>query len=184
MKVQRTLRTLAVASLALVLPSCAPDDGSGRTGEDDAGVEEIRGRLADDTRDVDELAEQVGDTQLTAVEAEPHGVYLTTGDVPVYLFTADARGDSSACYDTCAEAWPPVTGKVDIAPPLDMALVGTIERRDGSRQATYGGWPLYTFARDTDVAEPTGQEVESFGGEWYLVGMRGAPVDTNEESGA
>lgn len=48
-------------------------------------------------------------------------------------------------------------------------MVSTMERPDGGLQATYNGWPLYRWVSDEGKGFATGQEVKSFGGEWYLV---------------
>jgi hypothetical protein len=55
-------------------------------------------------------------------------------------------------------------------------LVGAIES-EGLVIATYNGWPLYFFLRDTAGETPTGQEFLSFGGEWYLVSPDGARIE-------
>jgi predicted lipoprotein with Yx(FWY)xxD motif len=54
--------------------------------------------------------------------------------------------------------------------------LGLVERRDGSAQVTYDGWPLYHFAKDFGPREATGQDVEDFGDEWYLVTPQGEKV--------
>ncbi|MDZ7811542.1 MAG: hypothetical protein U5L11_17650 [Arhodomonas sp.] len=59
---------------------------------------------------------------------------------------------------------------------LDPALLGAIKRKDGSRQVTYNGWPLYHFVKDQDSGDTSGQDVEGFGAEWYLVAPSGAKV--------
>ena len=55
-------------------------------------------------------------------------------------------------------------------------LLGTVERRDGAKQVTYNGWPLYYYARDQNPGDTNGQDVEGFGAEWYLVTPDGNPV--------
>ncbi|MFG6581432.1 hypothetical protein ACGYK1_18770 [Sulfitobacter sp. 1A13191] len=47
---------------------------------------------------------------------------------------------------------------------------------DGQKVVTYHGWPLYYFTRDEDADAPQGQDVESFGGEWYLITPEGEKV--------
>lgn len=122
---------------------------------------------------------------IAAAQAQPYGTYVVDGQGrALYMFTADQRGQGageavSNCYDACAKAWPPLTvrGKPQVGPQLQQGLVDTIQRRDGTRQVTYGGWPLYYYVRDQGPGAVTGQDVHGFGGEWYLVGPGGSKIE-------
>lgn len=111
-----------------------------------------------------------------ALRTDPSlGDHLVDGDGrTLYLFTTDDQG-ASTCVDGCAENWPPLlaAGDVTVAEDLDASLVGSVERSDGSSQVTYGGWPLYTFVRDTEPGATTGQGVNDV---WYVVGTDGTPL--------
>lgn len=98
----------------------------------------------------------------------------------LYLFTNDAQVESK-CYDDCAAAWPPLLadGDVSVADGLDASLVGTLERTDGTTQVTYGGWPLYTFAGDT---EPGAVNGHGRNGVWFLVAPDGTAVAVSDGS--
>src|SRR5215210_1857578 len=68
----------------------------------------------------------------------------------LYAFTHDRRGAASRCYGACAKAWPvyypkarPRAGK-----GVKQSLLGTVRRRDGRRQVTYNGWPLYYYVHE------------------------------------
>jgi predicted lipoprotein with Yx(FWY)xxD motif len=130
------------------------------------------------------LAAQIerGDpTRLTVATSEEHGEFVADGEGwAVYMFEADTRGEEgteaeATCYDDCAAAWPPLI--VDEAPEADgqieADLIDTIERRDGTMQVTYGGWPLYYYAPDEQPGDTTGHDIEDFGAEWYLVAPSG-----------
>lgn len=91
----------------------------------------------------------------------------------VYLFEADKDG-KSACSGDCAAAWPPVVGEGKAGDGADAAKLGTIKREDGATQVTYGGMPLYYYVKDKDEADTYGQEVDSFGAEWYALTASGA----------
>ncbi|MDH4541647.1 hypothetical protein CUR85_17235 [Sulfitobacter faviae] len=54
-------------------------------------------------------------------------------------------------------------------------MLGTVDY-EGQKVVTYHGWPLYYFTRDEDADAPQGQDVESFGGEWYLITPDGEKV--------
>ncbi|HEV7284231.1 MAG TPA: PQQ-binding-like beta-propeller repeat protein [Kaistia sp.] len=131
-------------------------------------------------------AEQV---RLGVARSEQHGPYVTDAQGrALYLFTADQHGQSgqetaSTCYEACAEAWPPLlseTGDPTVSEALDPHLLGTIQRRTGTTQVTYNGWPLYYYVKDRGPGEATGQDVHGFGGEWYLVGPEGTKVAETE----
>jgi len=65
----------------------------------------------------------------------------------LYLFTAD-KDKKSTCYGQCVGYWPPLIGaKATVGAGLKASLLGTTKRRGGKLQVTYGGHPLYFFAR-------------------------------------
>jgi predicted lipoprotein with Yx(FWY)xxD motif len=90
----------------------------------------------------------------------------------IYLFVPDAQGPS-VCYDDCANAWPPLVGEVTAADGIDAALLGSLERDDGSVQATYNGWPLYYFANDAAPGDTNGQGLNEV---WYVLTAAGDAV--------
>jgi predicted lipoprotein with Yx(FWY)xxD motif len=121
--------------------------------------------------------------ELTVRESPEHGQYVADGEgMALYMFEADTRGEGdteavSTCYDDCAGAWPPlVAEEAQAGDQVESDLIGTIERRDGEMQVTYGGWPLYYFVRDEAAGDTNGQDVEGFGAEWYLVSPSGEIV--------
>lgn len=107
------------------------------------------------------------------------GEYLTDADGrSLYIFMADSP-NTSTCSGDCATAWPPLEsdGTPTAAAGLDAALVGTIQRSDGTTQVTYNGWPLYYFVKDQAEGETTGQDIEAMGAEWYLISPAGSKVE-------
>lgn len=104
------------------------------------------------------------------------GPVLTTADGRVlYLFVPDDRR-SVTCTDICAQVWPPVLGIPTPAAgsQLQEPLLGSIASPAGGRQATYNGWPLYTYVGDTAPGQATGQALDANGGLWYAVTPDGA----------
>ena len=94
----------------------------------------------------------------------------------LYLFTAD-KGRKSACYGKCASVWPPlIAARPTVGRGLHAAMLGTTKRRDGKLQVTYGGHPLYLFAKDTKPGDVRGEGIVHFGGSWWLVSARGAEI--------
>jgi predicted lipoprotein with Yx(FWY)xxD motif len=85
----------------------------------------------------------------------------------LYVFANDVAGDgTSACVQSCAQAWPPliVEGAIEPSPNLPGELA-TILRDDGTMQVTYNGKPLYRFAVDENPGQTNGDGV---GGTWSV----------------
>jgi predicted lipoprotein with Yx(FWY)xxD motif len=96
----------------------------------------------------------------------------------LYAFTRDRRGGPSRCYGACADAWPVYYSKGTVVRPGDgvkKSLIGTTRRRDGRRQYTYNGWPLYYYAHE-GPGEVRCQNVDQFGGLWLVVRPSGTLV--------
>jgi predicted lipoprotein with Yx(FWY)xxD motif len=95
----------------------------------------------------------------------------------VYLFQAD-KGTASVCYADCAVAWPPVIthGAPQAGAGATAALIGTTTRKDGSLQVTYNGHPLYYWVADHNPGDTTGQNLNNFGGAWFVLSPRGTQI--------
>lgn len=87
----------------------------------------------------------------------------------IYLFDVETTSEP-ACYDTCAEAWPPVLteGAPVAGEGVRKPLLGMTERKDGTTQVTYGGHPLYFYAHE-GKGEVECHDVFLNGGTWYVV---------------
>lgn len=93
------------------------------------------------------------------------------GDV-LYWFVPDTS-TTSKCTGSCATFWPPVAGPATAGAGITGTL-GTITRADGTKQETYDGHPLYTFAGDKKAGEATGNGVDASGGVWWEMEVSGA----------
>jgi predicted lipoprotein with Yx(FWY)xxD motif len=91
----------------------------------------------------------------------------------IYVFENDRR-DRTVCYGACAAAWPPVytRGTPRAGKGVRASLLGTIRRRDGRRQVTYAGRPLYFYAHEKP-GEVRCHNVDLNGGLWWVVGANG-----------
>jgi predicted lipoprotein with Yx(FWY)xxD motif len=99
------------------------------------------------------------------------GTILVDGKgMTLYLFEKD-KGGKSACDGACASAWPPVltTGKAMPGSGVMASLLGTTTRSDGTTQVTYNKWPLYYYVADKAPGDTTGQDIDTFGAEWYVL---------------
>ena len=95
----------------------------------------------------------------------------------LYGFTRDRRNGPSRCYGDCAAAWPVyfAKGTLKAGAGVKQSLIGTTRRRDGRRQVTYNGWPLYYYAHEK-AGEVKCQNVETHGGTWLVVRPAGTLV--------
>ena len=95
----------------------------------------------------------------------------------LYAFTRDVNG-RSACYGACAKAWPVyyVKGTPRAGTGIKRSLLGTTKRRDGRRQVTYAGRPLYYYVGDTKAGQIRCQNAVEFGGTWLIVRPSGKLV--------
>jgi len=103
----------------------------------------------------------------------------------LYMFQRDTRG-KSMCYGACASNWPPLiaSAKLRAGSGAKASLLGTTKRKDGRRQVTYKGHPLYRFIQDTKPGQTNGEGLNFFGGEWNLVSPAGAKVTAAASSGS
>ena len=94
----------------------------------------------------------------------------------LYLFEKD-KSRKSMCSGSCATFWPPLltSGKPRAGAGVRAALLGTIRRAGGARQATYGGHPLYTFKLER-AGQTRGEGLSDFGPPFYAVSPAGAAV--------
>jgi predicted lipoprotein with Yx(FWY)xxD motif len=155
------IHAVALFALTLAVVACGDD------GEADAPAAEAGDEAA--------AVVTVNDTALGEVLADAGGRTL-------YVFTNDVDG-TSACVDSCAEAWPPLT--VDegfaVADGLDAADFATTTRADGRLQLTVADQPLYLFASDVAAGDTSGQGV---GEVWFVVDPSGAMITDRPGSSA
>jgi predicted lipoprotein with Yx(FWY)xxD motif len=171
LKARRRLRMLlalpAVAAAAAVLAACSSSGTSSAGGSTSTST----GSPAAATAGSLKTATIGGATVLTDAQG-----------FAVYSFAPDTMPKSD-CTGACAAAWPPVKGPVTAGAGLTGKL-GTIERSDGSAQATYDGHPLYTFVKDTGPGTDTGNGVNAFGGLWHALTASGSVVPASISFGS
>jgi predicted lipoprotein with Yx(FWY)xxD motif len=105
---------------------------------------------------------------LTIVETSAGTALAGEGGLTLYIRTDEADG-TIHCVDDCLTNWPPLTGTADPG-DADATLLGSIERPDGSMQATYDGFPLYYFAGDSATGDANG---DGLGGIWFIANPAG-----------
>jgi predicted lipoprotein with Yx(FWY)xxD motif len=112
-------------------------------------------------------------TKITVRGSQFGSMLWGPGRQAIYIFQRDRR-NLSRCYGRCAELWPPVytTGKPVAGPGVRKSLLGTTRRRDGRRQVTYAGKPLYYYAHES-AGQVRCHNVNLNGGLWWVIGPNG-----------
>jgi predicted lipoprotein with Yx(FWY)xxD motif len=80
------------------------------------------------------------------------GEVLTTGNKQaIYVWNREPKG-KVRCTGACAQAWPPVVVKNGVVVAMHVKGIkgdfGTVRRANASRQLTFNGRALYTYANE------------------------------------
>jgi len=117
---------------------------------------------------------------LTVRKTKIGDVLATSTGQTVYWFSKDVKGSGkSACLGTCLAAWPVVAGIPAAAGVRLAGKLGTITRPGGVVQATYNGYPLYTYAMDLTPGQILGNGAA---GMWHVI--TGSVLSASPASGA
>ena len=107
-------------------------------------------------------------------------IVVNAGGRSLYLFEKD-KNRKSACYGSCATYWPPLLtrGKPVAGAGVKAKLLGVTMRKNGTRQVTYAGHPLYRYVADSKAGQTTGEGVNLFGAGWDVVAPSGKKIDSD-----
>jgi predicted lipoprotein with Yx(FWY)xxD motif len=70
-------------------------------------------------------------------------------------------------------------GKPVAGAGVKAALLGVTRRKDGTRQVTYAGHPLYRYTLDTRAGQTTGEGSTLFGAGWDAVAPSGKKIESD-----
>jgi predicted lipoprotein with Yx(FWY)xxD motif len=85
----------------------------------------------------------------------------------LYWYAKDMKSGPSTCTGGCLSAWPVVAGKPVAAMGVAFAgKLGSVTDAGGTVQATYNGYPLYTYAEDMTPGETSGNGAA---GAWHVI---------------
>jgi predicted lipoprotein with Yx(FWY)xxD motif len=115
-----------------------------------------------------------GGTLITLHKTKLGKVIATSTGKTLYLYTPDAKNKSN-CYGSCSSLWPPMMlkGKLRAGTGVKAKLLKSTLRKNGKRQVTYNGHPLYKYVGDSKAGQVSGQGYQSI---WYVVNASGKPV--------
>jgi predicted lipoprotein with Yx(FWY)xxD motif len=97
----------------------------------------------------------------------------------LYRFEKDTADPVKAtCVDECARQWPPVLADEKIQfQNLDPAVIGTVTRKDGTRQVTIGGRPVYRYSKDSVPGLFSGHGQNR---QWFVIAPDGSKASLNK----
>ena len=163
----RTILGVAgLAGLALTISACGSSGSSSST-----GATSTPAASASSSTSASSSAATGGSTVSETTVGGQQVLTNAKGDV-LYWFVPDTKTESK-CEGSCLTFWPAVAGPVTAGSGVTGTL-GTITRSDGSKQATYDGHPLYTFAGDKSPGQNKGNGVNASGGLWWEMTVSGA----------
>ena len=115
--------------------------------------------------------------QLATAESRYGRILVDGSGRTLYLFDIE-RDPTPRCYDACAVSWPPLlaTTASTTDPLLNQTSIAVSPRNNDSQQLTYNGHPLYYYVGDRAPGDILCQDVEEYGGHWWVVSPAGGPV--------
>lgn len=167
----------AIAAAAAVAAGCGTDGGDPQASDGTAAAAAAPA-----------VAETAPEPAADASAAKRRGKTIKVVDSPYGRVIADGKGEAlylfdkekskrARCYGACAAAWPPVLtkGRPRAGRGAKAGKLGVTRRRDGRRQVTYAGRPLYYYVDDAPGVIRC-QRVYEYGGLWLVVDPDGRAV--------
>lgn len=167
---RRTVLGLATPAVLALAACSAPAVGAGYASAADAG---------NGAAQANPPAYTASTSVTIAAGTSSLGPILVDGEGrTLYLFEADT-GPTSTCNGGCATSWPPVlaSGPAVAGAGVIGTNLGMSQRADGSRMVTYAGHPLYRYVGDAKPGDISGQRLDQFGAEWYVLNLDGQKVE-------
>jgi predicted lipoprotein with Yx(FWY)xxD motif len=151
MKYQMKIMSLAMMCVTLsVLSSCSKNDTT----------------TPPDTNPGGGGGETIASATIKLAEDPLLGTILTDSlGKTLYFFAYDADG-TSGCLEGCIVSWPVFYREyITLNTRLDANDFGVITRKDGLKQNTYKGWPLYYYNGDSKKGDVKG---DGSVGTWFV----------------
>ncbi|OIJ89489.1 hypothetical protein BIV25_34130 [Streptomyces sp. MUSC 14] len=107
-------------------------------------------------------------TLLMAKAVKGMGTVVTDDKgMTLYRYDRDQATPSKwTCAGACTKTWMPVMVQGSVRTMgVEKSLLGTVHR-NGMKQVTLAGWPLYRYLGDSSAGQMNGQRM---GGQWYAV---------------
>ena len=140
------MRQLYIPAVLLSLAACAQPASVTTTSA---------GTVAPDTATavvaLDPIEESAPLVELETVSNDRVGLYvIDASGRPVYALIAATGGGTIDCTGACADQFQPVIGRprAEVGGAIDPNILGTVLRKDGRRQVTMRGMPLWRYEGD------------------------------------
>jgi predicted lipoprotein with Yx(FWY)xxD motif len=166
---------LALTALALVAAGCGSGSSSGGGGAYGGG-----------SKTTNTTAAASGGTTVSATKNNLGTTLVGPNGRTLYLFEKDSGGKSACTSGGCASIWPALTvkSKPTAGSGVDASKLGTTAGANGAKIVTYNGHPLYYYTSDVSPGQTTGQGINSFGAQWFVVGTNGDKIAVGGSSGS
>lgn len=111
---------------------------------------------------------------LTSISVKGFPGILADSSGALYVLSTEHAG-ALHCKAACLDTWKPVlvpsaTTSVKVASSAkERGHVGFVKRTSSTKQVTYNGYPLYTYAADKTATQVKGASLAADGGRWYVV---------------
>jgi predicted lipoprotein with Yx(FWY)xxD motif len=115
-----------------------------------------------------DLVAKIGSSSLGKIVVNGQGM-------SAYFFDLDrAKSGVSSCTGKCSARWPAILSSTT-KPRVSgiKGAIGSIALKNGSRQVTINGRPIYTFVLDKAAGEIKGQGAQAL---WYVISPSGAEI--------
>src|SRR5450631_4906021 len=159
---KRGWAAIALGPLVLLVAACGSSTTGMGTSSTSGGMSKTVTLTIKDSKIGDVLADAKGQT--------------------IYWYSKDMRGGPSTCTGSCLSAWPMVTGTPVAAMGVKFAgKLGSVKDATGVMQATYNGYPLYTYSGDMAPGDTSGNGA---GGVWHVISGQYLTASMSSGSGS
>jgi predicted lipoprotein with Yx(FWY)xxD motif len=90
-------------------------------------------------------------------------VLVDSRGMTLYALSGEGAGKFICATSACTSVWHPLTTSSAGTPAGSVGSLGTVTRPDGTKQVTFQGRPLYSFAQDRKPGEASGQGFKDVG---------------------
>jgi predicted lipoprotein with Yx(FWY)xxD motif len=174
--IQRRIVLLSAAGLAsvLLLAACGSSTEKTSTGTSPGSVAPVATAASQSATPAPAGSSDSGSghmattTMLMAKTVGGMGSVVTDDKgMTLYRYDKDEANPSKwTCAGECTKTWIPVIVQDSVQTMgVEKSLLGTVHR-NGLKQLTLGGWPLYRYVGDTQAGQTNGQ---AKGNTWYAV---------------
>ena len=182
--------TGAVVLGAVLLTACGSSGGTASAGSSGSAASTSSSAPSTTAAAGQPASGGQGITLMTA-SVSGYGTILVDGTGHTLYILSSEQGGKITCTDAngCTKIWPDTElpagmTSATAGPGVKPSLLSTVKDAAGSLYVTYGGWPLYTFSRDSAAGQVNGEGITSFGGTWYVLDASGNPVKSSQSSSA